>query len=202
MNTREKYSIALLCLGLLLAFIPAGRWQLTEKPSKVLAWSLDENSYLTVDQVARFVVSEDSTVRLIDLRSPDEYKSFCIPGAVNVTYDQFLKNDPGNFFGEGNIKNILYSNDDINSNYAFVVAGGMHFKNVYVMKGGLNEWFDKVMNSRFSGDHITPKENALYETRTRARTLFTELNSLPDSLKQKLIESKRLAAKKLDGGCE
>jgi 3-mercaptopyruvate sulfurtransferase SseA len=202
MNTREKYSIALLCLGLLLAFIPAGRWQLTEKPSKVLAWSLDESSYLTVDQVARMVVSEDSTLRLIDLRSPGEYRSFCIPGAINVPYEQFLKTEPGNFFGEGNIKNVLYSNGDINSNYAFVIAGGMHFKNVYVMKGGLNEWFDKVMNSRFSGDHITPKENALYETRTRARTLFTELNSLPDSLKQKLIESKRLAAKKLDGGCE
>jgi len=32
--------------------------------------------------------------------------------------------------------------------------------------------------------------------------MFTEINSLPDSLKQKFIDSRRVAAKKLDGGCE
>jgi hypothetical protein len=32
--------------------------------------------------------------------------------------------------------------------------------------------------------------------------MFTEINSLPDSLRMKLLESKKLQAKKLDGGCE
>jgi hypothetical protein len=32
--------------------------------------------------------------------------------------------------------------------------------------------------------------------------MFTEINSLPDSLKLKFIQSKHFAAKKLDGGCE
>jgi hypothetical protein len=70
------------------------------------------------------------------------------------------------------------------------------------MKGGLNEWFNVVMNSKFTGDKISARENALYETRTRAKKMFTEMNSLPDSLKLKFIMSKHLAAKKLDGGCE
>ena len=70
------------------------------------------------------------------------------------------------------------------------------------MKGGLNEWFNTVMNSRFTGERITARENALFETRTRAKKMFTEMNSMPDSLKMKYIESEHLAAKKLDGGCE
>ena len=78
----------------------------------------------------------------------------------------------------------------------------MNFKNTYVMKGGLNEWFNTVMNSNFIGDRISARENALFETRTRAKKIFTEMNSLPDSMKLKFIRSKHIAAKKLDGGCE
>ena len=70
------------------------------------------------------------------------------------------------------------------------------------MKGGLNEWFNKVMNSSFTGETISPRENALFETRTRAAKMFTEINSLPDSLKTKFYEAKHLSARKLDGGCE
>ena len=70
------------------------------------------------------------------------------------------------------------------------------------MKGGLNEWFDKVMYSKFSGDIISPRENALFETRLRARRFFTEINSLPDSLKLKYAESRKQAERELDGGCE
>jgi hypothetical protein len=70
------------------------------------------------------------------------------------------------------------------------------------MKGGLNEWFTSVMNGNFTGDKISARENALFENRMSARKMFTEINSLPDSLKQKFLESKHIAAKKLDGGCE
>jgi hypothetical protein len=42
----------------------------------------------------------------------------------------------------------------------------------------------------------------LFETRTRARKMFNEMNSMPDSLKMKFIRSKHIAEKKLDGGCE
>ena len=37
------------------------------------------------------------------------------------------------------------------------------------MKGGLNEWFNTVMNSSFTGERISARENALFETRTRAK---------------------------------
>jgi hypothetical protein len=58
------------------------------------------------------------------------------------------------------------------------------------------------MNSSFSGDRISARENAIFEIRTKAKKLFAEINSLPDSLKLQFIESKKLEAKKLDGGCE
>jgi rhodanese-related sulfurtransferase len=203
MNTREKYSAGLLCLGLILALLPlTANRSFTIKPHKLLTEVLNEETYFTVDQVARFIVSEDKSVQIIDLRSPEEFRSANIPGSINVPYADLLKNDPGNFLNSGNIKNIFYSNGDFDSNYALVISRGMNYKNTYVMRGGLNEWFKTVMNSSFTGENISARENALFETRTRARKMFTEINSLPDSLKMKFIEAKHVAAKKLDGGCE
>jgi 3-mercaptopyruvate sulfurtransferase SseA len=125
-----------------------------------------------------------------------------IPGSINIPYSKLLDNDPVTLLNNGKTRNIFYSNGDLESNYAIAIARGLNQKNTYVMKGGLNEWFNVVMNSKFTGEKISARENALYETRTRAKKMFTEMNSMPDSLKLKFIMSKHLAAKKLDGGCE
>ena len=203
MNPREKFSVGLLCMGLILALLPlSGNRSFTVKPQILLSEVLDDNTYLTVDQVAKFIVSEDSSVQIIDLRTPEEFRTVNIPGSINIPYSKLLDDDPGSILNNGKIINIFYSNGDFNSNYALAISRGLNLKNTFVMKGGLNEWFNTVMNSNFSGERISARENALFETRTRAKKMFTEMNSLPDSLKLKFTQSKLLAAKKLDGGCE
>lgn len=203
MNTREKFSILLLCLGIILALLPlTGSQSFTVKPDILLSGILDDKTDFTVDQVARFVASEDSSIQLIDLRSPEEFRNMNIPGSINVPYNKLPDIDPGSIITNDLIRYIFYSNGDLESNYALALTMGMNHKNTYVMKGGLNEWFDKVMNSSFSGDKISARENALFENRMKARTMYNEINSLPDSLKMKFIEAKHSAAKKLDGGCE
>jgi sulfur-carrier protein adenylyltransferase/sulfurtransferase len=203
MNSRVKLSAGLLCLGFILALLPpSGNRSFIVRPQKLLSEVLDGNAYYTVDQVARFIVSEDSSVQIIDLRSPQEFRAVNIPGSINLPYGKFLDTDPGSILNNGKTLNIFYSNGDVDSNYALAIARGLNFKNTYVMKGGMNEWFSTVMNSSFTGERITARENALFETRTRAKKMFNDMNSLPDSLKLKFIQSKHIAAKKLDGGCE
>ena len=190
-------------MGLILALLPlSGSRSFTVRPQKLLSEVLDDNTYFTVDQVAKFIISEDSSVQIIDLRTREEFSAVNIPGSINVPYSKLLDNDPGSILNNGKTRNIFYSNGDFDSNYALVIARGLNLKNTYVMKGGLNEWFYTVMNSNFSGQRISARENALFETRTRAKKMFSEMNSLPDSLKLKFIQSKHIAAKKLDGGCE
>ena len=203
MNFREKFSVVIVCMGLILAILPlSGNKSFIVGPKTLLTQVLDKQSYFTVDQVARFIVSEDSSIQIIDVRSPKEFKTMNIPGSINVPYSELLNSDPGTYLKEGANINILYSNGDIYSNSALAITKGLNYKNTFVMKGGLNEWFNIIMNSSFRGDRISAKENALYETRTRARSMFVEMNSLPDSLKLKFFEAKHLERKKLDGGCE
>jgi rhodanese-related sulfurtransferase len=203
MNSREKFSVGLLCMGAILALLPlSGGRSFTVKPQKLLSEVLDENNAFSVDQVARFIVSEDSTVQLIDLRTPEEFRTMNIPGSVNIPYATIMDTDPSALLNNGKTHNIFYSNGDLESGYALALTRGLNQKNTYVMKGGLNEWFRTVMNSNFTGERISARENALFETRTRAKRMFTDINTMPDSLKLNFFNSKHLAAKKLDGGCE
>jgi len=203
MQTREKLSITLLILGLILALLPLRSTRsFSVSSDRLKAEVLDNKTYLTVDQVARLIVNEDPAIRLIDLRSPEEYMKFSIPGSVNVPWTELPGKDPSTYLGDGESRNIFYSNGDLNSNYAVVFTAGLGYGNCYAMKGGMNEWIKTVMNTRFSGETISARENALFEARTKAARLFTEMNSLPDSLKIKYLNSKKFDPKKLDGGCE
>src|SRR5512145_3023547 len=88
MNPRVVLSIILIIMGAILAFIPSsGRYSFHSTPEKVLAAALDADSYVTVDQVARLLVNEDSTYQLIDLRSPEEFNTASIPDAINIPYN-------------------------------------------------------------------------------------------------------------------
>jgi rhodanese-related sulfurtransferase len=203
MQTREKLTITLLILGLILALLPLRSTRsFTVSQEKLITAVLDNKTYLTVDQVARLIVNEDPSVQIVDLRSADEYTNFSIPGAINVPWNELTGKDPSVYLGSGKIKNVFYSNGDLNSNYAVVYAAGLGYGNCYAMKGGMNEWIRTVMNTKFSGEKISAGENALFEARTRAGKLFIEMNSLPDSLKIKYLNSKKFNPKKLDGGCE
>lgn len=203
MNIRKEFSALLLLLSLILALLPlSANRSFTAKPGKLLSDVLNKDASFTVDQVAEFITREDNTVQLIDLRSPEEFRKQAIPGAVNIPYPEFVAKDPEIWLGNKNVRNIFYSAGDIGSDYALVYARGLGYDNSYVMAGGVREWIRTIMETKFTGDRITARENALFETRRRAGEMFTELNSLPDSLKMKFLESKKFSAKKLDGGCE
>lgn len=203
MDARIKISVLLVGLGILLAFLPSGSsksFQLSA--DELLSRSAADESYLVVDQVARYLNSEDSTVQLIDLRSAEQFRECNIPGSINVPFPDLLKPEWEATLNQKKIRTIFYANGDQTATYAWTLTTGLGYENMYVMKGGLNEWFNTVMLSKFSGANITPAENARFETRVNARKAFTQINSLPDSLKNRFFSVKRLKQAKLDGGCE
>jgi len=203
METGRKISLLLIMLSLILALLPlTSHRSFTGKPHNLLAGILSEEASLSVDKVAEYIVKEDSTIQIIDLRTPEAFRKQTIPGAVNVQYKDLISKDPDIWLGNKDIKSIFYSDSDAEQSFALVYARGLGYDNVYVMKGGIGEWMRIIVETKFSGERLTVRENALFENRRRAGEMFTTLNSLPDSLKTLFLESKKFSAKKLDGGCE
>lgn len=203
MDARIKYSVLLVGIGIILAFLPfnaAKSFRL--KPTELLSKSTSEDIYFSVDQVARFMNNEDSTVQIIDVRSVNQFREFNIPGSINIPFSDLLNPLWQPTLNQKEVKNIFYGNADQTASYAWTITTGLGYPNNFIMKGGLNEWFKTVMNSQFSGEKITPAENARFETRLNARRTFTQINSLPDSLKTRFFKAKLLKETMLDGGCE
>ncbi len=203
MNARIKFSILLTGLGFMMVFLPSGTSGTFHlKPDELLSKSVSDDIYFSVDQVARFINKEDSTFQMIDLRNPEQFKACNIPGSINIPFNDFSNPKWEIYLNQKELKNIYYGNDDLTATYAWTISTGMGYGNNFVMKGGLNEWYKTIMLSRFEGENITPRENALFENRLNARKIFTQMNSLPDSLKAQYFNAKKLNEAKLDGGCE
>jgi len=203
MDIRKKVSLLLIMLSIILALLPlTANRSFSEEPSGLLAEVLGEDVSFTVDEVAEFIVREDPSVRLIDLRPEEVYRKDAIPGAINVPWAVFIESDPDAWLSNREVRTIFYSTGNSEADYALVYARGMGYDNSYIMDGGITEWVRTVLETKFSGERITARENALFETRRRAGEMYTEYGNLPDSLKVKFLESRKFSAKKLDGGCE
>ncbi|MDF1560116.1 MAG: rhodanese-like domain-containing protein [Bacteroidales bacterium] len=203
METREKITILLLLLSLILALLPlTANRSFRGSPSRLLDEVLSDETYFSSDQVAGFIVKETPDIQLFDLRPAEKYREAFIPGAVSVPYADFITSDPDIWLRDSTRRMILYSADGIESAAAMVYARGLGYDNTYFLKGGIDEWVKTISATEFEGERITAGENAILETRRRAADMYNELRSLPDSLKAKYLESKKFSARKLDGGCQ
>jgi rhodanese-related sulfurtransferase len=203
MKIRKEISLLLILLSLILAFLPlSANRSFSEKPAGLLEDVLGDDVSITPDEVAEFIVREDPSFSLIDLRPEAEYRIKAIPGAVNVPWAEFVKSDPDKWLGNRDIRTVFYSTGNTEADYALVFARGMGYDKCNIMDGGIAGWERTVLDTEFAGERITARENALYETRRRAGEMYREFSSLPDSLKSRFLESKKFSAKKLDGGCE
>ena len=203
MKIRKEISLLLILLSIILALLPlSANRSFSEKPAGLLAEVLGDDVSLTADEVAEFIVREDPSFTLIDLRPEEEYRKNAIPGAVNIPWAEFVRSDPDKWLGNREVTIVFYSDGSYEADYALVFARGMGYENCKILDGGIGGWERTILDTEFSGERITARENALYETRRRAGEMYREFSSLPDSLKSRFLESKKFSAKKLDGGCE
>ena len=203
MEARIKYAVLLVGIGIIIALLPFDTSESFRlKSNELLSKSISDSLYLSVDQVAQMMNKEDSTVQLIDLRSAGQFKECNIPGSINIPFDDLLNPRWEGTFNQRRVKKIFYGNGDQTASYAWTIATGLGYKNNFIMKGGLNEWFKTVMLSQFAGEKISLIENAIFENRFNARKAFAQVNSLPDSLKGRYFKAKEIKQLKLDGGCQ
>jgi rhodanese-related sulfurtransferase len=203
MHTRIQLSVLLVILGCFLVFIPQKKTgKFSVKPRKMALWASNDTNFLSVDEVARLINNETPDITLIDIRNAEDFNICNLPGSVNIPIQDLADRENMALLNRRTGKNIFYSNGDEASAAALTLAAGLGYRNCTSMKGGMNEWYAVIMNVSFAGVYISAKENALYANRLDAKKLFTQYNSLPDSLKTKMFVSRRLEQAKLDGGCE
>jgi len=200
---RFQVSTALVLLAGLTVLLPEGRKSAEELNVPVMLETMNEaGHFLSVDQVARMLVNEDTTMLLVDVRDPEAYGTVHIPGAINIVASDILSPDWYGYLNDPATSAVFYSIGNTLASEAWMLCTQQGYKGVMIMQGGMNEWYRVVMESTFKGERISAADNARFEIRYRARDFFTRMNSMPDSLKTAFLEIKRKKEAELVGGCE
>jgi rhodanese-related sulfurtransferase len=171
-------------------------------PDELLWNIIQPTRYMSTDQVAKLIIQKNPTLELVDVRSPKEYEKFSLPNAINVPLDSLASSLSLQYFGIPGTKVILFSNDDILSDQAWVLLRRQGFKSTYVMKDGLNGWINTIIKPQ-APDETAPETGIeTYHFREGARLYFTGAKvKAAVSGKPKIVVSRRKKAAAVSGGC-
>ncbi|HHB78965.1 MAG TPA: rhodanese-like domain-containing protein [Saprospiraceae bacterium] len=165
--TRKRYiflAIALVASALGLLFFDGLPDATRLSPDKVLLKSMVKGHFYDSDQIAEKIMSGDPSILLVDLRDSAQYAKYSLPGAMNIPYGKILDDDYVGYFDQDQFDVVLFSNDHLISEQSWIILTSKNFKNMHVLKGGLNEFFNTI---------IRPKEPVA----TAPETAFDQYNT-------------------------
>ena len=169
MKPLKWLALFIIPLGLVIAAVP----QNTTKPYKLTADQLlgeanTRTQYVTPDAVADMIVNKDPSLQLIDVRSQEEFEKYSLSGAINIPLTDLLSEKYTDILNQDVKMNVFYSNGTVTANEAWMLTRQLGYSNIYVLEGGLNFWFDSILNPQKPASTSPDEEFAKYDFRKSA----------------------------------
>jgi rhodanese-related sulfurtransferase len=207
MTPRLRLTSILIGLGLVIAFVPEN----TTKPYKLTAAEmLAEVQFgteiISPDELADWLINNDPSIQLIDIRTPKEYEQFHLDEALNIPLSQLLEEEWIDYLDQGVMMNIFYSNGTTLAIEAWMITRQLGYENNYVLQGGLNYWAETILNPTAPALTSPNDEIAKYEFRKGASQYFggsgiTQSTASTKSTTQKPKIKRKKKKKAPEGGC-
>ena len=162
-------------------------------PPDELLWDIIQPTrYVSTDQVAKQIIEKDPSLELVDVRSASQFNDFSLPNSMNIPHDSLLTSSSSEYFGIPGIRVVLFANDDILSDQAWVLLRRMGYKGVYVMKGGLNCWIETIIRPPEPSEVAPETAFKLYKFRKGAQLYFTGAKvKAPSAVKKSKVVVRR-----------
>jgi rhodanese-related sulfurtransferase len=200
-------SLIVIPMGLIIAAVPQNK----TKPYKLTAEQLlseanTRTQFIAPETVADMIIKKDPSFQLIDVRSQDDFEKFSLPGALNIPVTDLLSDKYADLLNQDIRMNIFYSNGTITANEAWMVTRQLGYKNNYVLEGGLNYWFEAILNPTKPSSTSPDEEFAKYDFRLSAGKalgggLAVQTNQDKVSTSPKPALQPAAKKKKAAGGC-
>jgi rhodanese-related sulfurtransferase len=208
MKARVIWSIGAIGLGLIIAAVPENTthpYQLTS--TEMLEEVRGRQQFFSPDELADKLVNKDPSIQLIDVRDPDAFDQFSLPGAINVPLSDLLNAQWTDVLNQDTKMNIFYGNGTVEANQAWMITRQLGYENNYVLEGGLNYWIEIIMNPQKPASTNPDEDIAKYDFRQAAGSALGGGGALAPApaasqsggAKPAII--KKPAKKKAAGGC-
>lgn len=169
MKPRTILALILVPMGIIIAAVPQNKTrQFRLSPGELLAEVNTRSQYIAPEIVADMIIKKDPALQLIDVRSQDEFEKYSLPGAINIPLTDLLAEQHADILNQDVRMNIFYSNGTVAASEAWIITRQLGYSNNFVLEGGLNYWFDAIMNPQKPASTSPDEEFAKYDFRLSA----------------------------------
>ncbi len=207
MKPLKLLALFVIPLGIIIAAVPPDRvkhFRLTA--DELLQEAGAGVQFISPDVVADMLVQKDPSLRLIDVRTPEEYDAYSMPGAINIPLGNMLADEYTDILHQDAYMNVFYSNGSVYANQAWMITRQLGYENNFVMEGGLNYWFGNILSPSAPSVTSPNEEFAKYDFRKSAAAALggggvISTENAPPSIQAVRPPVTSKAKKKPAGGC-
>ena len=175
--------------------------------AELLAAVNKEGRYITTDEIAQVIIESDPSFLLIDVRSAEAFEKYTLDGAINIPSDKIFEEENEMYFNQDVYTTVLFSNGSSLADQTWLRLRSYDYKGNKVMKGGLNNWYNTIINPQPPNDmDYTEKSYNQYLFRKGASVFFTGAQVVSDAPKDTEKQKKKKPVikrkkKEVSGGC-
>ncbi|HPC97488.1 MAG TPA: rhodanese-like domain-containing protein [Bacteroidales bacterium] len=169
MNPRVLLALIIIPLGLVIAAVPQNKtvpYKLTAP--ELLSEVAERTQFVSPEVIADMLIKKDPTLRLIDVRSQQEFEKYSLPGAINIPLTDLLSEEYADILNQDVKMNVFYSNGSLAANEAWMITRQLGYTNNYVLEGGLNYWYETILNPQKPSSVSSDEEFLRYDLRKGA----------------------------------
>ncbi len=204
MNARMILSAIIVCFGMVAAILPQKQNSSVQLDAQQLLYEIQlKNHVVSVDEMADAIINNDPYYQLIDLRSPEEFAAYNLPGSLNIPFDKLFTPEWAPYIDQVARKNVFYSNGSTLANEAWMLTRQKGMKNNYILEGGLNNWISTILTPTAPESTVGDEAINSFQARLGARQYFSGEGaasaSSANNAPRKPVPAKKKT--KVAGGC-
>ena len=183
-------------LGVIFIFMPGHKTSLIDKvtdPAYAAAHPVDT---MAVDELAFRIVDHEPNVKVIDIRTPEEFAKLSLPGSYNVQRSDFFGKDWVAAFSQRHVKKVVLGDNEADERTAYYLLHELGYENLAVLRGGISAFQNTILDSAVFHPTGSRWDADVKDFRESARV--TILKMIADA-KNKPV--KTIIKRKIQGGC-
>ena len=178
-------------------------------PKKLLSNVISPERYISTDKLADILINQDPSYLLIDVRDEKNYTNYTLPNAINIPLAKLLDEDSEMYLNQSQYNVVLFSNNNFQADQAWIICNRLDYSNLHVLKGGMNQWFNTIINPPKPTENMPAKEFELYTFRKAASMYFgvaypeqfKDPKEVKKGIPKKVITVKKKKKAPAEGGC-
>ena len=174
-------ALLLFLLAAIYLFLPGERHSSPGELSsrQLLAEMQNPERFLSPQEVSFRIMTRDKSMILIDVREPEDFQQYSLPGALNIPLNSLFERTWRNFLKENQAQLVFYGFGNSAAELAWSAAKRAGTKNIYILDGGLNNLFEYVFNTPIKDERsLNCEENFYQRFVLEARDYFKEGNAI------------------------